>query len=64
MSYTIYFGNCLSHCNGFYGHKWVAEELTDIANRDEYCREDVEKMCCIMSESHGFHGYNVWFEEE
>ena len=64
--YTIFYGIGFTAANGgFYGHKWIAEELTSIANGDygaQMTQKAVQDMCNYIN-SHGEHnGFRVWAE--
>lgn len=64
--YTIFYGIGSTATNGgFYGHKWIAEELTSIANGDyseKMTEKAVQDMCKDINAHGGHNGFKVWAE--
>lgn len=66
--YTIFYGIGSAAANGaFYGHKWIADELTSIANGDygeQMTKKAVQDMCNDINAHGGHNGFKVWAEEQ
>lgn len=64
--YTIFYGIGYTDTNGgFYGHKWIAEELTSIANGDygeKMTEKEIQAMCNYINAHGGHNGFKVWAE--
>lgn len=64
--YTIFYGIGFTAANGgFYGHKWIAEELTSIANGDyseKMTEKEIQAMCNDINAHGGHNGFKVWAE--
>lgn len=64
--YTIFYGIGTTATNGdFYGHKWIAEELTSIANGDygeKMTEKEIQAMCNDINAHGGHNGFKVWAE--
>jgi hypothetical protein len=62
--YTIFYGIGLTATNGgFYGHKWIVEELTSIANGDygeKMTEKEIQAMCNDINAHGGHNGFKVW----